>query len=49
MVNLSAQWILVAGARYQRLHGDISDSPVVAERGDRNQWSYGLVLGYAWQ
>ena len=49
IMNLSPNWIVAAGARYQRLHGDFADSPIVKERGDRNQWIYGLVVGYVWQ
>jgi outer membrane protein len=47
--HLSPQWQLGAGARYQRLLGDASDSPVVDLRGDKNQWTYGVGLGYVWQ
>lgn len=49
IVHLSPNWHLGLGARYQRLLDDAEDSPVVNERGDSNQWIYGLGLGYAWQ
>jgi len=49
IVNLSPNWIVAAGGRYQRLTGDAADSPIVRERGDRNQWIFGIAVGYAWQ
>ena len=49
LVHLSPSWHLGVGARYQRLLGDAEDSPVVNERGDANQWVFGVGLGYAWQ
>ena len=49
VVHLSRTWHLGVGARYQGLQGDAKDSPVVSERGDSNQWIYGVALGYAWQ
>jgi len=49
LVHLSPDWHLGAGVRYQRLLGDAKDSPVVDERGDANQWVFGVGLGYAWQ
>jgi outer membrane protein len=49
MQHLTPNWHLGIGARYQRLVGDAQDSPVVDLRGDKNQWIYGVGLGYAWQ
>lgn len=49
IVHLSPSWHLGAGARYQELQGDYAKSPLVAERGNRNQWVYGLAVGYVWQ
>ena len=49
VVHMSKTWHLGLGARYQGLQGDAKDSPVVDERGDSNQWIYGIGLGYAWQ
>ena len=37
-----------AGAFYQRITGDGADSPIVAQRGDANQFSAGIGVGYAW-
>lgn len=49
IVHLSPNWHLAGGARYQRLRGDAGDSPIVDERGSRNQWIYGVSVGYVWQ
>lgn len=49
IAHLQPQWHLFTGVRYQKLRGDVSDSPIVSERGDKNQWIYGVALGYAWQ
>jgi len=48
VMPLSKTWSLAAGVRYERLLGDIADSPVVDQRGDANQWIYGIALGYTW-
>jgi outer membrane protein len=37
-----------AGAFYQRLTEDAANSPIVTQRGDRNQWTVGAGLGYGW-
>ncbi len=33
----------------QRLTGDAADSPIVTQRGTRNQVTYGVGIGYAWR
>ncbi|WP_432258625.1 MipA/OmpV family protein [Cupriavidus sp. TMH.W2] len=33
----------------QRLAGDAADSPIVTQRGTRNQITYGVGIGYAWR
>lgn len=48
-VFLSPQWNLMFGARYQRLSGDVADSPIVAQQGNSSQWIYGAAVGYIWQ
>ena len=48
LLHLSPQWHLGAGAMYSRLMGDAADSPLVADRGSRNQWIYGVGVLYAW-
>ena len=47
--HLSPQWSIGVGGRYQHLAGDAADSPVVNLRGDKNQWVYGVGLGFIWQ
>jgi len=49
IVRLSEHWFGGAGAFYQRLTGDAADSPIVTQRGDPNQWSAGVGVGYAWE
>lgn len=46
--HFSPQWHVGIGARYQLLLEDASDSPIVKDRGDENQWIYGLAVAYAW-
>ncbi len=48
MWRVSPQWMVGAGVYYQYLLGDAADSPIVAERGDRQQLSGGLGIGYLW-
>jgi outer membrane scaffolding protein for murein synthesis (MipA/OmpV family) len=43
---LNKQWLLSVGGRYERLVGDAKDSPVVAQRGDSNQWIGGVGVAY---
>lgn len=43
---LSKEWLLSAGGRYERLQGDAKDSPVVSDRGDANQWMFGVGVAY---
>lgn len=49
MQHLSPHWHIGIGGRYQRLLNDAQDSPVVDLRGDRDQWIYGVGVGYVWQ
>lgn len=46
--HLTPQWHLGAGVMYSRLVGDAADSPLVDDRGSRNQWVYGVGALYAW-
>jgi outer membrane protein len=48
VVRLSPTWLVGFGGFYQRLTGDAAASPIVQQRGDRNQWTYGLGAAYAW-
>jgi MipA family protein len=43
---LSKSWVLSGGVRYSRISGDAADSPIVDDRGDENQWTAGLGIGY---
>jgi len=36
------------GIKYFGLIGDASDTPIVDERGDANQFVYGLGFAYSW-
>ena len=49
VVRLSRHWFGGAGLFYQRLVGPAGDSPIVTQRGDRNQLTGGLGIGYVWQ
>ncbi|HEX6691417.1 MAG TPA: MipA/OmpV family protein [Burkholderiales bacterium] len=46
--RLNKEWYAGAGAFYQRITGDGADSPIVTQRGDANQFTYGLGVGYSW-
>lgn len=48
VVHLSMDWHLAFGAKYFRLLDDAEDSPVVDDRGDRDQWIAGLGVAYSW-
>lgn len=43
---LSKQWMLSGGGRYERLVGDMEDSPIVEDRGNANQWILGVGAAY---
>ncbi|MCA8927065.1 MAG: MipA/OmpV family protein [Alphaproteobacteria bacterium] len=45
---ISQSWIVGAGAMYSRFLGDAADSPVVDDRGDANQFIFGVGAGYTW-
>jgi len=47
--QLTPSWYLGAAVFYQRMAGKAGDSPIVTERGDANQWTWGLGAGYAWR
>ena len=48
LVRLDSNWYTGVGAFYQRLTGDAADSPIVVQRGSRDQWTIGAGLGYSW-
>lgn len=47
--QLSGPWFAGAALFYQRISGDPADSPIVSQRGDRNQLTAGIGIGYVWQ
>lgn len=49
VMQLSANWWGGIGGFYQRLTDKAADSPIVSQRGNRNQWTYGIGIGYVWQ
>lgn len=42
IVHLSKKWHAGAGLLYSRILGDAGDSPIVDERGSKDQWIYGV-------
>lgn len=44
--NLDANWGLLGAIKYTRLFGDASDSPLVDDEGDDNQWLLGVLVSY---
>ena len=48
VLHLSESWHLAAGAQWRPLLDDAADSPIVEDRGDKNQWIYGLGAAYSW-
>ena len=46
--RLSPHWLVGAGALYQRLTSDAAESPIVTQRGDRNQLTAGGGVSYSW-
>jgi outer membrane protein len=48
LVRLSKDWYAGGGAFWQRITGDGADSPIVTQRGDANQLTAGLGIGYSW-
>lgn len=49
LVHITPQWHVGLGVRYQRLQGDAADSPIVTQRGSKDQVVFGAAIGYAWQ
>lgn len=48
MFHLSEKWHIGGGLQYKRMLGDAADSPVVDDRGDANQFLFGLAAMYTW-
>jgi len=36
------------GGFYQRISGEVADSPIVTQRGSNDQLTAGLAIGYVW-
>lgn len=49
IVRVSDKWFVGTGGFYQRLTEDASASPIVSQRGDADQWTVGIGVGYAWK
>ncbi len=49
IVQVSPNWYVGGGVFYQRMMSEASNSPIVSQRGDRNQWTGGVGLAYAWK
>lgn len=47
--QLDGPWFAGAALFYQRISGDPADSPIITERGDRNQLTAGVGIGYVWK
>ncbi|HEX4987052.1 MAG TPA: MipA/OmpV family protein [Burkholderiales bacterium] len=47
--RLQGPWYAGVGVFYQRIAGDPADSPIITQRGDRNQVTGGIGVGYVWQ
>lgn len=48
ILHLSKKWHAGAGLLYSRMLGDAADSPIVDERGSKDQWIYGIGMLYSW-
>ena len=48
ILHLSESWHIAAGAQWRPLLDDAADSPIVEDRGDKNQWIYGIGAAYSW-
>jgi outer membrane protein len=48
LVHLSPRWIVGAGVGYSWLADEAGRSPIVSDRGSRNQWLYGAGAMFLW-
>jgi outer membrane protein len=48
LVPVTSRVIVGAGVIYSRLLGDAADSPIVSDRGDANQFIFGIGSAYSW-
>lgn len=49
LYQIDKNWYAGAMVYAQRLTGDAADSPIVTQRGTRDQITYGIGLGYTWR
>ena len=47
--QISPSWYAGAMVYYQRLMDDAANSPIVTQRGTRNQITYGVGIAYAFR
>lgn len=47
--QIDKHWFAGAMVYMQRITGDAADSPIVSQRGTRNQITYGAGIAYAWK
>ncbi|MEP1201287.1 MipA/OmpV family protein [Tateyamaria sp.] len=45
---ITKNWVAGGGVYYSRILGDAADSPIVEDRGKKDQLIYGLGIGYVW-
>ena len=48
ILHFSEAWHVGAGVQWRRIMGEAADSPLVAERGDEDQFIIGAGFAYAW-
>ena len=48
LIRMNKNWYAGAGGFWQRITGDGADSPIITQRGDRDQISAGIGVGYSW-
>lgn len=48
IINLTSDWHILTSIMYSRLMDEAGDSPIVSDRGSRDQWIYGAGLLYSW-
>ena len=48
LAPISSRIVIGAGVIYSRLLGDAADSPIVKDRGDANQFIFGIGSAYSW-
>lgn len=46
--SLSLNWHVGVGGVYSRLIGDAANSPITRDRGDLDQFIFGVGVAYAW-